>query len=403
MKQDGSGDQLEAGTALQLVLFEFDPDPDPNRRRTNTVGIYDIAPRWVFPSYKSENGERVESRNDTPIQRDFEFHGKDYKLTLKPAFIQRKVREDQGADEGWVNVFPGEREQIVEEVIRRLATERGRLTLDRQDRVILRFSLYEVQKELERVNHTLNITEIKEALTILHQSFIEIRRKGKGGSAELSSTAFPTLAFRTRFQGDDEDRPSVNETQLQFNPLVADSIRSMNFRMISYRWLMGLKNPVSRWLYKRLVLRYESASAPTPTVMRASAIIRDSGMNEYSRPRDTLRAVRDTVMALKSAGIVESVEVEQVKEGRRLSDEIYTMFPSSTFLREVETALQIASHNAQELTKAAAAGAEAGDFLRLGGAEAATARRRRRTLLTDATASETAASGAAVAEAEENS
>ena len=390
MKQDGSGstELVDAGTALQLVLFEFDPDPDPIRRRTNTVGIYDIAPRWVFPSYRSENGERVEGRADTPIQRDFEFRGKDYKLTLKPAFIQRKVRDDQGADDGWVNVFPGEREQIVEEVIRRLATERGRLTLDKQDRVILRFSLYEVQKELERVNHTLNITEIKEALTILHQSFIEIRRKGKGGTAELSSTAFPTLAFRTRFLDEDEERPSVNETQLQFNPLVAESIRSMNFRMISYRWLMGLKNPVSRWLYKRLMLRYESASAPTPTIMSASAIIRDSGMNEYSRPRDTLRAVRETVMALKNAGIVESVEVEQVKEGRRLTDEIYTMFPSTKFLQEVEMALQIASHNAQELVKAAGDEAEPSDFIRVGEPEAASTRRRRRSLLVEAAAPE---------------
>jgi hypothetical protein len=64
------------------------------------------------------------------------------------------------------------------------------------------------------------------------------------------------------------------------------------------------------------------------------------------------------------------------------------MFPSTKFLQEVEMALQIASHNAQELVKAAGDEAEPSDFIRVGEPEAASTRRRRRSLLVEAAAPE---------------
>lgn len=383
--QDGRNDNLPT---LQLLLFELEQDRErkdiagQSRSRTNTVGLYDIAPRFVF--YPGKVGEsiidRTESKGD-PIQREFEYKGRAFRLTLKPAVIPRRARtedgaEDRGQVEYWDHVFPGEREQIVEHVVRRLATERGRLSLDAKDQLTMRFSLYEIQKELERVKRTLSIVEIREALTILHQSFVEIRGKGKGGSVLLSSTAFPALGLRGR--GADSLSGAATETYLTLNPMVAESIRSMSFRMMSYGWLMRLKNPVSRWLFNRLTVEFEDAEAPAPAVINARSIVRDSGMNEWSRPRDTLRAVREAVLALQNEGILEAVDVEKMMSGRRLDDESYTMTPSQQFLHEIEAASALAERNQQHVAALDPAGEGHGDFIRIARPVAADLRRKRR-------------------------
>lgn len=382
-----SDDGRENLPALQLLLFELEQDRErkdgvgPQRSRTNTVGLYDIAPRFVF--YPGKVGEsiidRTESKGD-PIQREFEYKGRAFRLTLKPAVIPRRARtedgaEDRGQVEYWDHVFPGEREQIVEHVVRRLATERGRLSLDAKEQLTLRFSLYEIQKELERVKRTLSIVEIREALTILHQSFVEIRGKGKGGAVLLSSTAFPALGLRGR--GTDSLSGAATETYLTLNPMVAESIRSMSFRMMSYGWLMRLKNPVSRWLFNRLTVEFEDAGVVAPAVINARAIVRDSGMNQWSRPRDTLRAVREAVLALQNEGILEAVEVEKVMNGRRLEDETYAMAPSAQFLNEIEAAAALAERNQHHLAAARSAGTADG-FVRLSRPAAADLRRKRR-------------------------
>lgn len=370
-------------SAVQLLLFEIEQgrstvQKDQNRSRTHTVGLYDIAPRFVFyPSGPtSELVERSE-RSDKPVEREFEFRGRALKLTLKPAFLKRKIKAEEGEGEEWVNVFPSEREQVVEAVIRRLATDRGRLSVDDRNRVLMRFSIYEVQKELERVNRTLSGREIKEALTILSQSVVEIRAKGKGGRVEFASTAFPTLVFRS--QGDDATEAGLgnSETYLQFNVMVGEAIRALKFRLMSYGWMMRFRNPVSRWLFNVLTLEYESKGSDEVTVMHARAIVRDSGMNEWSRPRDTFRAVRDAVMALKAEGILESVEIEKVMSGRKLDNEIYTMIPSAKFLHEVEAATLLTERNEADFGRVAASPAAESGFIPVAQLAAVELRRRR--------------------------
>lgn len=159
---------------------------------------------------------------------------------------------------------------------------------------------------------------------------------------------------------------------------VAESIRSMSFRMMSYGWLMRLKNPVSRWLFNRLTVEFEDAEAPAPAVINARSIVRDSGMNEWSRPRDTLRAVREAVLALQNEGILEAVDVEKIMSGRRLDDENYTMTPSQQFLHEIEAASALAERNQQQIAALDPDGEGRGDFIRISRPAAADLRRKRR-------------------------
>ncbi|WP_448208146.1 plasmid replication protein [Azospirillum sp. sgz302134] len=376
-----------AQSAVQLLLFELDQSrdatpKDPSRTRTNTVGLYDLAPRFVFYPGSVPAAERTDGGrpSEKAIEREFVFRGRPFSLTLKPATIKRRHKTDRGDVEEWVSVYPCEREQVVEAVIRRLATERGRLSVDDRNRLLMHFSLYEVQKELQRVKRTLSRSEIKEALTILSQSIVEIRAKGKGGRVEFASSAFPTMVLRSQSAEDGPESGGDAETYLQFNVLVSDAIRTMRFRMMSYGWMMRFRHPVSRWLFNALTLEYEVRASGEPTIMRAKDIVRDSGMVEWSRPRDTLRAVRDAITALQAEGILESMDVEKVMDGRRLDDEIYTLVPSTRFLQEVDAAALGAERNSAEFERIAGKPPADAGFVRLKPVAAAAVRRSRRAL-----------------------
>ncbi|WP_431857270.1 plasmid replication protein [Azospirillum sp.] len=380
--------QMDAEIALQLVLFPPQDDPalpdaGPRHRRTNAVGLYDIAPRYVFRKPGKEGEVQAPSLSDTPVEREFKFDGKAYNLTLKPAQLRwrptvhrrKGVLKDSSAkgarkDDKWIYLFPSEREQIVEEVVRRIATSQRRLSLSRDGEVMATFSLYELQRELAEVGHSLNINEIKDALQILRESVIEISMAEGGGGTVLNSSVFPVLAFRSRAGS---GVTGNTETYVTFNPLVAASIRAMRYRSISYTWLMRLRSPVSRWLYKRLSVAYEGSDNPQPMSLSALAIQRDSGMHERSRLRDTLTVVRKAVLALEAEGIV-TVEIERVEENRAVVDEIYTLTPSANLLREVDAAVRLQEVR-QQILEAVVDSQSTGDFVMVDRVAATSARR----------------------------
>ena len=351
-----------ATSAAQLVLFEME-----DRSQSHLIALYDLVPRYVFVARDGGKGSDAAPTKNTyvaTVRRDFAFGGREYSVTLHPARIERAARAadvDGGpqADKPRVvdvEVYPGEREQIVETVVRRLAMDRSRLTLtgENRDKVQMRFSLYEIKRELKAVGHALNTSDIREALTILARARIIISRgadptsrKGRGTNL-LEATAFPVLAVRQRADAADDDVDLDVETYLEFNPLVSAAIRNLEFRPVSYEWLMALKSPVSRWLYNRLSVEFDQpvTDGVRSVTLSADEIIKNSGMNEWSRKRDTLRVVTAAVDALVDQGILDSVEKDYTKVGKRIEGIDYTMVPSRRFLDQVRRAERVAEVNA---------------------------------------------------------
>lgn len=387
---DGMDIGDRTSTAVQLLLFETEPtDPTGRKRLTNAVGLYDLAPRFVYASGDSTEVRPAGSKDYRSVKREFEFDGKLYNLTLMPALVEKRVTAEGAVEEGAdgkpkrmeVVAFPGDREQIVEEVVRRLATDRARLALDDGDNVQLRFSLHEIKRELKRVKHTLSNREIKEALLILSRATIVIERKGKNGGALLNSSAFPVLAIKGPGVAMDEsadDSDADNDvTYLQFNPLVAQAIRKLDFRSLSYEMLMRLKNPISRWLYKRLSLTYADPSGVSPITISAKDVVANSGMNEWSRWRDTLRAVSDAVDLLAKEGVV-SAEKEPLMDGRKYVDIVFRLYPTESFLEQMRAAGRLTEENFKSFRELTKGGAPSDGFVRVDDETAAVARRQRR-------------------------
>lgn len=317
--------EAEKTQQLQLALWTVSDES-----KTNMVALYDLAPRFVFQL----KGEVAQKK---VIEREFSFAGKRYRITLKPT----QIRKDPDNENSVVDRYLGEREQIVEEVIRRIASNRNRLKLLSENKVRFPFTLSEVREELRRVKHSYNLDEIREAITLLNEVRLKIEEVDSKKSPLLSAAAFPVMGMRKRDDGVDR------ETFVEFNPLVADAIRLLDFQQVSYELLMEIRDPVARWLLKRLHTQISATGEPVQ-VMLASEIRRDSGMSEWKATRNLLRRVSQAVESLHKLGILETIEAEEHMSGQKKSDITFTMQASAGFMTEIQRSVELARENLKD-------------------------------------------------------
>ena len=342
---------------LQFALWEVFEDA-----KTNMVALYDLAPRFVFDQRK--DGASGEASRKI-IEREFGFCGRRYRITLKPT----QIRKSDGSVE---DRYLGEREQIVEEVIRRLAGNRGRLALHGDSKVRFPFTVTEVQNELSRVMHTYSKEEIREAVTLLNEVRLKIEALEDRRAPLLSASAFPVVGMRRGLADD-------SETFVEFNPLVADAIKALGFMQVNYDLLMLIRDPVGRWLLKRLHVQMTATDEPVQQ-MSASEIRRDSGMPEWKKSRDLLSRVSRAVDLLRREGMLEDVETEERMTGRRKDDILFTMVASAAFMAEVRKSRAASERGKADFTRLAPGRQPASDFATVSGADAYRLRDARRRL-----------------------
>ncbi|USQ74170.1 hypothetical protein NF552_22540 (plasmid) [Roseomonas mucosa] len=343
--------QVGTGQTLQLALWEIasrGQSPDASKRDlTNMVALYDIAPKFSFDT----RGDREGSLK--LIEREFTFAGKRFRITLKPTQIR-------GSDGVVVERYLGEREQIVEEVIRRIASNRGRLTVHDGVKVRFPFTIGEVREELKRVKHTYSFAEIREAITLLNEVRLVVQDLETRGSPVLSSAAFPVMGLRQR--GDDFD------SFVEFNPLVADAIRLLDFLQVDYDTLMEIRDPVARWLLKRLHNEIAATRQPIQQIT-ATDIRRDSGMPEWKTTRNLLRRVLQAVDVLVAKGVLDKVDADEVLEGQRKVDIVFTVSASPDFMAKVHASNRAAKMNQDDFERLSGGRSPAEGFARVGAAE----------------------------------
>lgn len=105
-------------------------------------------------------------------------------LTISPALVKTN-----GVEKAF---YPSVREEIIEDVLRKFATDPDRNEfLD--DRLSVKFSLYDLWKELRRIGHTYDYSQIKESLKILVKTNLEIITEDN--RVTFSSNMFETLGI----------------------------------------------------------------------------------------------------------------------------------------------------------------------------------------------------------------
>lgn len=298
---------------LQLSLFET-----TDNRQANYTALFDLAPRYL---------QRAERKKDSGfldgVYREFSFNGEKYTLSITPA----RIRDPSSGLER--DELPGEREQLVEDVIRKLASEG--LSLGKQEEVMTAFSIYQICNELQRHRHTFSKAEVKEALQILHRSVIEITKitqKGeKKQKAIVSASVFPTLVMR------DENDPS-SKAYVQLNPFLAQAIKSLAFEQVDYEWMMQIKGQMTRWVFKSISLMLaESDDLPEFMEIKASDIALNHG-SQWSRWRDMLAQVHKSVTQLLDVKMISDFTARDVMAGKKKEDVVYTLRFSPEFMQD---------------------------------------------------------------------
>ncbi len=328
-------------SAAQYVLFEQAGFLAPSAKATNLVGLYDCAPKYVFSSPESKAKGAGTMTRLPLVRREFFFDGQPFVSVVTPARMTKSRKQPDGSTTiEEYECYPGEREQIVEEVIRSLASKRARLHTAENQRPAMTFTLYEVMKELAAVKHTLSIEEVKTALYILRRTSLRIESPIDGEDG-VESNIFTALGMRKRRRGAANATGAGDaDTYVQFSPWVEQAIRRVESQSIRYDWLMAL-SPIARWLYKRIAFAAQRHGEVTPTTitMTANEIIRDSGATPWSRTANMYRWIRSTVIGgLIEVGALSGVEEEVIKDGLRYVDVNYRMMLSDTFLAHIAEA-----------------------------------------------------------------
>jgi hypothetical protein len=319
----------------QLSLFQtFLPAED---KYSNTIEFYDAVPKYYTNKRQiAEMREGPEGREIylPTLEREFKHRNVTYRLEINPA----RVRDSDSIIKEY---YPSEQEEIVEEALRKIASDRlNGVYLGNSAGV--QFTMYELRKELLRGKHTMSHTQLQRSLLICRSAGLRIERKDGEKEVVLDSSIFPTVMISNR--KDWKADPKNARCYVQFNPLVTASIETLTYRQFDYETLMSYKRQLSRWLHKRLYHNYVNAGMLNSYNILLSTIRRDSGLLNNARVSQNIKYLERTLAELSEKNIIYGFEKEE-RRGRqnRIDDILYTLMPTMNFVSEMKKANKRAS------------------------------------------------------------
>lgn len=321
----------------QLDLFSFNNIfPNIREKYSGTVELYDILPKYIHDDVESL---RKDGKYLDIVSRDFVYRKQNMQVIISPARI---LQDDKTSKD----FFPSQREEIIEDVLRKFATDPDRNEfLD--NRLSVKFSLYDLYKELKKIKHEYNYSQIRESLKILARTNIEI--KGINGETTFSSNMFETfgiidcntnLKYVENFDNEEQQKEYNKKIIyfVRFNSLVSDSIKNKTWRIINYDQCMQYKRAVSRWLHKRISHLFMLRSIELPYNIMLSTIIRDSGMTRYARINDNLIQVQKCFTEMIEIGSIDRYDMEKIydeNKKNKLTDVKFLIYISHSFFDDL--------------------------------------------------------------------
>lgn len=331
----------QAFSNQQLGLFQTFLANDQAQRDllSNSVDLWDSIPRYSLSRRKQE--ELREPGGYLPI-RKITFHYRSTPLTavIRPARIEQ--RDGQGKPTGGtVEYYPSAREELIEQALRRLATDRNSGFFDdAQPRSGLQFTLYSLRQELALRGHSITHRDLAEGLDVLSLSHIDIETEDKDS---LGLRKFGRSSFIVNLAGvkrEDLERNPHAKWYVEFHPFVTASFSQITYRQFNYDRMMKCRTQLARWLLSQLVLKYTQAALGNSFVMKYSTIKRDSGLLDgYKLERQAVAALDDAWEDLKSLNVLASFSKEEQRGARaKLEDVSYTLHPTHLFAKEQRAA-----------------------------------------------------------------
>jgi hypothetical protein len=308
--------EFEHELPIQLSLFEL-LDPVDNRY-SQSVELYDAIPKYVVGKT-----ERIDGQFLNPIERVFECNGVKYQIVLFPARIKSRDKHTSIKENIYRDHFPGKREEIVEDALRKMLVSGNGIFLNEE--AGLKFSLYALQAELIKYNHTYSYPEITESLEILAKTDIEIISEDKNTKVIFSPIECLGLSG---IEGE-------TQTFVKFSPLVTLSIRKLTFRLFDYEKVMKYRTTIARRLHRRLAANFTQAAIHIPYSIKATTIIRDFGLTHDSRFSSMRQRLLKALKELEDSQVVLSYTLENVLQGNKVIDIVLKILPTHVFVNDI--------------------------------------------------------------------
>lgn len=329
MTKKKSSQQPAQAQALNQLTLWFEPEDD----HSFLVDFYDLAPKFVYGKKQYGEGGTLQ-----PLERTFTLDGVKYRTFLVPT----KVKARKGKNKGkYVDCFPGKRERIVEDVLRKFAAD-GK-TYKEGGQVGVIFTLYELREELKRTGHSFSFYEVIDSLFILCRSSLELYKINGPKTEQLyADTLFSRMSAATEEEWEGTGRKTG--FVVFFHSIVKTAIFELTHRRYHYEKCIRYKQEIAVYLHKRLSLRWLQASIIKPYEIRLSQIVEGCGLSDIMVLKDHHQKARKALDEL-----IESKVLLKWEYTLKYGDYLYKLIPHIEFVHEMKRSNQLYQQMRKEL------------------------------------------------------
>lgn len=318
------GESFTRTTASWLSLFTVNNDAaSSNDARSHTIELADAIP---FYHYGHQPGPEVKA-----LERVFVNRKRRYHVTVLPATLEDpKIKDGDkaGKSKKWAPRFPSEREELVFEAVKLLASQNAEL-LD--GHVGVGFTLSSLRRLLKESGHEMSIVQIKDALRTMLRCTIIL--KDESGKNMIEEGMIKSLMF--------SEKGTRDLCFVQFNSFTTEAIRAGKYRGLKYKIVSRYQSVLARWLYKRMSHNFTQASSTEKYVILASTALQGACLSVGDKPNKWAKCMREALEEMKLAtpdGLpcsVASYIYEAVKVGKYTKDYKFYISPSESFVKDI--------------------------------------------------------------------
>lgn len=321
---------LESAIKKQLDLFTLVDKPrsevvDGNLTLmpfSNSVGSIDFIPRFKRGNESVVLREAFEG--PAVIENAYSSGSNNLVCRIQPAIIKRKV---DGVDKEFF-AWPGDREELIEKVIFLLASTNGLVPIETPSgvRYGLYFTLYEIRKELDKINKLRSFDIIKESLIVMRESRTSIYQRIAGKEVSISHNIFSDVVLEVTGTGRSRDRCVIT-----FSDHVVKEIMEINYRQYHFFSVNSHYTPLARFFHHYLLTTWTNAVAGGQKTFYVSEIYSLFGKSNHPTAVKR-RDLRAAIKLLVDKGWFK--EVPTIKSYNS-ADGVFVLTATGVFVSEV--------------------------------------------------------------------
>ena len=313
----------EGKTSVQYELFGRFVTNNKNEV-SNTVEVWESIPKYFLTPRQVEK-LRTKTGHADPYKWEFMRDQVPCTVKIHPALIEQK-------DGSYKAFFPGVTEEFTEEALKKiLADQQYGLHDEKELETWVHFTLRMIQKELNNKGRSRSINEIKHTIEVMSSCLLVYYENDKEVWRGNILQDLVTVG-RKEYLADTE---AHHVARLPL--FISLGINRMQFRQFNYPKFMCCDGQLSRWVFKKLIHRYKQANLVNSYHFMYSELKNSGLLQQATEDKNRVKA-EEGLNELVTKRILMRWEKDVRKQGRRIVDVKYTVYPSSDFVSEQKAA-----------------------------------------------------------------